>query len=223
MLSPAIGRALARRARDTVRMAQERGHRWFASWYDRMTASAERGPLGRARRELLASLTGDVLEIGAGTGANFAHYPSGVRVVALEPDPHMLSRAQAKLSELGRTDIEVRAAPAELLPLPDASFDAVVSTLVLCTVPDVPRALAEMKRVLRPGARLFFIEHVRSDGMLGGLQDVVRPAWSWFGAGCQLNRRTEDALARAGFDVHVDRRTKAAPVLPLIIGSATPA
>ncbi len=202
-------------------MSDERGHRWFAALYDRMTGSAERGPLGRARRELLAPVSGDVLEVGAGTGANFPQYPAGVRVVALEPDPHMLKRARARLAEVGRTDVEVHAAPAETLPVADASFDVVVSTLVLCTVADVPASLAEMRRVLRPGGRIVFIEHLRGDGALGTIQDIVRPVWSYFGAGCQLNRRTEDALAAAGFVVEVHERTKAAPWLPLIIGSAT--
>lgn len=209
--------------RDTRAMSDERGHRWFAALYDRMTASAERGPLGRARRELLAGLSGDVLEIGAGTGANFAHYPTGgARVVALEPDPHMLKRARTRVAELGRANIEVHAAPAETLPVADASFDAVVSTLVLCTVADVPASLAEMRRALRPGGRIVFMEHVRAEGALGTMQDMARPVWSYFGAGCQLNRRTEDALCAAGFDVDLRERTKAAPWLPVIVGSATP-
>lgn len=203
-------------------MSGTRGHRWFAAFYDRMTGSAERGPLGRARRELLAEVSGDVLEIGAGTGANFAHYPASVRVVALEPDPHMLKRARARLAALGRTDIDVHPAPAETLPVPDASFDVVVSTLVLCTVADVQTSLAEMRRVLRPDGRVVFIEHVRGDGALGRFQDVMRPVWSYFGAGCQLNRRTEDGLTVAGFAVDVQERMKAAPWLPVIIGSATP-
>ena len=203
-------------------MSDERGHRWFAALYDRMTGTAERGALGRARRDLLAGLVGDVLEIGAGTGANFAHYPVGVHVVALEPDPHMLKRARARLNEIGRTDIDVHPAPAETLPVADASFDVVVSTLVLCTVANVAASLAEMHRVLRPGGRVVFIEHVRGEGALGTAQDMMRPVWSYFGAGCQLNRRTEDALSGSGFSVEVAEQMKAAPWLPVIVGSATP-
>ena len=203
-------------------MSDERGHRWFAALYDRMTGSAERGPLGRARRDKLGALSGDVLEIGAGTGANFPHYGPAVRVVALEPDPHMLKRARVRLVESGRTNIEIHPAPAETLPVGDASFDAVVSTLVLCTVVDVAASLAEIRRVLRPGGQIVFIEHVRGEGALGTMQDVVRPVWSYFGAGCQINRRTEDALVTAGFVVDVEERTKAAPWLPVIIGSAKP-
>ena len=95
------------------------GHRWFAAVYDLMMKPGEKR-VGKLRHQLLADLRGDVLEIGAGTGANFEHYPQGVRVVALEPDPHMLKRAQKRLLELGRTDIDVRLAPAEQLPVDDA-------------------------------------------------------------------------------------------------------
>jgi ubiquinone/menaquinone biosynthesis C-methylase UbiE len=133
----------------------------------------------------------------------------------------MLKRARAKLAEVGSNNIEVRAAPAEGLPVPDASFDAVISTLVLCTVRDVPAVLAEVRRVLRPEGKLFFIEHVRGDGALGRAQDLIRPVWSYFGAGCQINRRTEEALERAGLHVTVTTRTKLAPPLPAIIGRAT--
>lgn len=198
-----------------------RAHRWFAAAYDRMTASAERGPVGRARRELLAPLSGDVVEIGAGTGANFEHYPQGVRVTALEPDPHMLKRARARLDTLGRTDIDLRLEPAESLPFPDASFDVAVSTLVLCTVADPAASLAEIRRVLRPGGRLVFIEHVRGTGLLGRLQDVIRPVWSWGGAGCQINRTTEATMRTAGFSPDVTARMKPMPLLPMIAGTAT--
>jgi ubiquinone/menaquinone biosynthesis C-methylase UbiE len=202
--------------------ASNRGHRWFAAVYDRITASAERGPVGRARRELLSTLHGDVIEIGAGTGANFPHYPPGLRVTALEPDPHMLKRARTRLDALGRTDIDLRSAPAEILPVPDASFDCAVSTLVLCTVTDPAASLAEIRRVLRPGGTLVFIEHVRGTGFLGRFQDMIRPIWSWGGAGCQINRNTETSISAGGFDVAVSERTKAMPILPIIIGTATP-
>ncbi|MBI5289407.1 MAG: class I SAM-dependent methyltransferase [Chloroflexi bacterium] len=198
------------------------GHRWFAAVYDRLQSRAERGPMGRARRELLAGVRGDVLEIGAGTGANFEHYPAEARVVALEPDPHMLKRARARLEALQRTNIEIRLAPAETLPVEDASFDIVVSTLVLCTVSDPAQALAEIRRVLRPGGRLLFIEHVRGTGVLARFHDLIRPAWSWVSAGCQINRTTEQAMRDAGFDVTIEQRTKAMPILPVIIGTASP-
>src|SRR5581483_11491178 len=182
-------------------IGQQRGHRWFAALYDLMMRSGERRTIGKIRRELLAGLRGDVLEIGAGTGLNFEYYPSEARVVALEPDPYMLKRAQRRLRVLDRTNIDIRTAPAEHLPFDAASFDAVVSTLVLCTVGDVAQSLAEVRRVLRPGGELRFLEHVRAEGRLGRLQDIVEPAWSWAGAGCHPNRRTESALHGGEFEI----------------------
>jgi ubiquinone/menaquinone biosynthesis C-methylase UbiE len=182
----------------------------------------ERGFMSRLRRQALAGLTGHVLEIGAGTGANFAYYPTGVRVVALEPDPFMLKRAEARLAALGRGDITLRQAPAEELPFDDASFDAVVSTLVLCTVRDPLRALAEVRRVLRPEGQLIFVEHVRADGLAGAIQDIIRPAWSCVGAGCNPNRRTEGILRDAGFAVTVDERRRIMGFVPVIAGTASP-
>lgn len=198
---------------------QEKGHRWFAAIFDRMGRTEERGFLGQMRSHLLLGVSGDVLEIGAGTGANFAHYPAGARVVALEPDPFMLRRAEQKVAELGLSNVTLQRAPAESLPFPDASFDAVVSTLVLCTVQDVARCLAEMRRVLRPGGSVLFIEHVRAQGWFGRLQDLIRPVWSWFGAGCQPNRRTEDTFRHAGWDVTIDQRHTFRSV-PLLRGRA---
>ncbi len=197
----------------------ERGHRWFAATYDLMTKPSEK-KLGRLRKRLLTGLHGDIVEIGAGTGANFEHYPAGVRVIALEPDPHMLKRAQARLVALGREDIDIRLAAGESLPLDDASCDAVVSTLVLCTVHDVAQTLHEIRRVLRAGGELRFIEHVRGEGALGRGQDFAQPAWGWFAAGCQMNRRTEDALRQAGFDVADLEHKKMAPWMPAIVGRA---
>ncbi len=196
-----------------------KGHKWFAAIFDAMSRSEERGFLGEMRRKLLGDLSGDVLEIGAGTGANFEHYPAGVRVTALEPDPYMLRRAETKLAALGRKDITLRQGPAEQLASPDASFDAVVSTLVLCTVHDVPRSLAEIRRVLRLGGELRFIEHVRGTGFVGGTQDLIKPVWGWFGAGCHPNRRTEDALRAAGFDVVIAERRKMMGFVPLVRGA----
>ncbi len=212
MLSSAI-------AYDNGMPEEDHGHRWFAAIYDLMMRAGERrvGPL---RRRLLGQLTGDVLEIGAGTGANFSHYGPDARVIALEPDPHMLRRAQARLAVLGRPNIDVQRAPAETLPFPDASFDAVVSTLVLCTVNDLAPSLAEIRRVLRPEGRFVFIEHVRADGAMGRVHDVIRPVWSWCSAGCQVNRRTEPAIAAAGFEFVELDHLKSAPWMPVIAGVA---
>ena len=130
--------------------------RVFALAYDPFLAAAERRGLARERARLLGTLRGRVLEIGAGTGLNVPHYPPDADVVYTEPDPHMAAR-------LRRRGVEVVEAGAESLPFEDASFDFVVSTLVLCTVPDVPATLAEVRRVLKPGGQLVFIEHVRAE------------------------------------------------------------
>ncbi len=203
--------------------ASVKGHRWFAAIYDKQMRSMERAFMAEMRRRALSDLKGDVLEIGAGTGANFAYYSADARVTALEPDPFMIERAKAKLAELGSTNITVQLLPAERLPLDDSSVDAVVSTLVLCTVDDVPRSLAEIRRVLRPGGELRFVEHVRGTGLAGRTQDFIKPVWGYFGAGCNPNRRTEDAIRAAGFDVVVTERRKIMGFAPLIRGTATPA
>jgi ubiquinone/menaquinone biosynthesis C-methylase UbiE len=205
---------------ETSSVAATKGHKWFAAIYDKQMRSMERGVMAEERRQLLGDLSGDILEIGAGTGANFEYYPDAARVTALEPDPFMLKKAETKLAALGRTNINLQLLPAERLPFDDASFDAVISTLVLCTVDDVPRALAEMRRVLRPGGELRFVEHVRGSGFAGRTQDLIKPVWRYFGAGCNPNRRTEDALRAAGFDVAVTGRRKVMGFAPLITGSA---
>lgn len=181
-----------------------KGHRWFAACYARMAKGMERGPVGRLRAELLAGLTGDIVEIGAGTGMNFRHYSPDARVTALEPDPYMLRRARAAAADL--PNVTVQQAPAEHLPVADASCDAVVSTLVLCTVGDVRAALAEVRRVLRPGGQLVLLEHVRSRGMFGRLQHAVQPAYGWFSGGCQWDRHTLSSLRAAGFETGALRR-----------------
>ncbi len=198
---------------------EDRGHRWFAAFYELQMKAGERR-VGPMRRKLLGELTGDVIEIGAGTGSNFSHYGPGARVIALEPDPHMLRRAQAKLAALGATNIDVQRAPAESLPFPDASFDVAVATLVLCTVNDLPASLAELRRVLRPDGRLVFIEHVRGSGALGRTHDIIQPVWGWCSAGCKINRRTEAAIVAAGFAFDEIRRLKLAPWMPAIVGTA---
>jgi ubiquinone/menaquinone biosynthesis C-methylase UbiE len=195
-----------------------KGHRWFAAMYDRISRGGENARVRHLRKELLTGVTGDVLEIGAGTGANFEYYDDAARVVALEPDPHMLKRAEAKL----RPNITLRQAPAEALPFPDASFDAVVSTLVLCTVSDPAAALAEIHRVLRPGGKLVFIEHVRADGLAGRVQRLIRRPWRYFSAGCNVDRATGDTMRDASFALTTLKRTKFMPIMPVIYGVAEP-
>lgn len=182
-------------------MGSERGHPIFAAVYDRLIRGAERKFLGAHRAWLAGGLSGRVLDVGCGTGLNFAHYPVGAEVVAVEPDPHMLRRARARAEALGRR-VELIEAGAEDLPFPGEFFDAAVATLVLCTVSDPGRSLREIRRVLRPGGELRFFEHVRAPSPgWARCQDLVTPLWKKVGAGCHPNRDTVAAIERAGFHV----------------------
>ena len=176
------------------------GHPIFAALYDPVGASAERRWMCGRRRRLLAGARGAVLEIGGGTGANLAHYRDVDRVTIAEPDPFMRNRIGPKLED-ARVPVEVSAAGAEALPFPDGSFDTVVSTLVLCTVPDQEAALDEVRRVLRPGGRLLFIEHVRAAGSAARWQDRLEPLWRRLLGGCHPNRDTIAAIEEAGFEI----------------------
>jgi ubiquinone/menaquinone biosynthesis C-methylase UbiE len=200
--------------------------RVFAAMYDRVMAHTERDGLTERRAALLARATGDVLEIGGGTGANLVHYGDGVSSLTVtEPEPPMVKRLQAHIAER-RPGTRLLQAPAEELPFDDDSFDTVVSTLVLCTVQDQPLALSELRRVLKPGGRLLFIEHVRAeDPKLAKWQDRVMPMNRRIAHGCHCNRATLDGIRHAGFDVtDVEHGSLAhAPpfVRPLIAGVAT--
>ena len=203
-------------------------HPIFARFYDRMTAGTERAGLGEMRRELLASASGRVLELGAGTGHNLEHYTDAViELVMTEPDPHMARRLRERLAkDPGAAGAaSVVEAPAEGLPFDDGTFDVVVATLVLCTVEDQASALAEARRVLVEGGRLLYIEHVRSTRPgLGRWQDRLERPWGFFAAGCHPNRPTDQALADAGFWIDSLEREKLpkapAIVRPLIRGVA---
>jgi ubiquinone/menaquinone biosynthesis C-methylase UbiE len=206
--------------------AMEVMDRAFAAVYARMSPRVDAAGLGRRRAELLATAHGHVLEIGAGTGANLpALQHAGVsRVTLLEPSPAMARHLRAAVADTGwSVPVEVIEAPAEALPVPDQSVDTVVSTLVLCTVPDPPRSLAEIHRVLRPGGTLLLLEHVVADGALHRVQTAIEPVWKVFGRGCHLTRDTAQALKDAGFDtrgiVH-DRLPGGGPASPTIQGSA---
>lgn len=202
--------------------------RIFAALYDRMMAASEDAGLRDKRAALLAQARGAVLEIGAGTGANAALYPEGLeRLVLAEPEAPMAARLRAK-SARSRPDAEVVQASAEALPFADASFDTVVSTLVLCTVGDPARAAAELRRVLKPDGRLLVLEHVRAhdNADRARWQDRLEPVWRRIGHGCVCNRDTRAQLDAAGFDTDAlahDKLPKAAPIVrPLIRGAATP-
>ena len=175
-------------------------HRLFAALYDRMNAAAERRWMGKHRADLLADARGVVLEIGGGTGANLPHYRDAERLVISEPDPFMRKKLGPKLGQAS-VPVEVSEADARRLPFAEESFDTVVSTLVLCTIPDPHAALAEIRRVLRPGGRVLFLEHVRGEGRVARWQDRIQPLWSWLAAGCHPNRNTVSTIEAAGFRI----------------------
>lgn len=167
--------------------------RVFAAVYDRMNESAEDAGMRARRRDLVGEAAGYTLEIGAGTGLNVEHYgPAVDRLVLTEPEPHMARKLRARLHEAGRTAEVVESAG---LPFASASFDTVVITLVLCTVPDPAETVEEVHRVLRPGGRLLFLEPVRSaEPAVARRQDVMRPAYAFAGRGYHPNRPTLETL-----------------------------
>jgi ubiquinone/menaquinone biosynthesis C-methylase UbiE len=199
--------------------------RFFAATYDRQMATTEKAGLRAFREALLAGAAGEVLEVGSGTGGNLPFYgPAVTSLTMTEPQPPMLRRLQHKASEHTR-DVTILRAPAEDLPFDNGSFDVAVSTLVLCGVDDQPRALRELRRVLRPGGQLLFIEHVRSgDPGRARLQDRM----NWLNrlvVCCDCNRPTLDSIREAGFSVTQVEHTALpkAPkfVSPAIMGAAT--
>jgi len=196
----------------------------FAATYDRLSRGSEDAGLRALRRDLLAGASGRVLEIGAGTGSNLGLYDQTIDgLVVTEPESPMLRRLQKAVHE-HMPLAQVVQAPAEQLPFDDDTFDTVVSTLVLCGVDDQVRALQEARRVLRPGGRLLFLEHVRSDDpSLARLQDRL----NWLNrlvVQCHCNRQTLAAIEAEGFTVSRLERTELpkAPafVRPLIVGTA---
>ena len=173
-------------------------HPIFARCYARVGHLMD-AEIGDHRRRLLAGLTGRVLEVGAGNGLNFPHYPVTVtEVLAVEPESYLRRRALAAARQ-APVPIRVVAGTAEALPAPDGAFDAGVASLVLCTVTDPDQALAETRRVLRPGGRLRFYEHVRAtDPRLARWQDRLQRPWGWLVGGCHPNRDTVAAITAAG-------------------------
>lgn len=192
-------------------------------------ASRHESPqIRRHRQELLAGLSGRVIELGAGAGSNFAHYPQAVaEVVAVEPEPYLRERARAATAR-ATAAVEVIDGVADQLPAEDRSFDAAVACLVLCTVPHQATALAELRRVLRPGGALHFYEHIRSEhpAVAFGQDAADRLFWPHAFGGCHTARNTPAAITAAGFEIGQQRRitvhplAAACPVASLVLGRA---
>jgi len=181
---------------------------------------------GPRKAEHIGSLSGTVVEIGAGNGVNFRYYPRGVRLVAYEPNPYMHERLRASARAHG-LDLELRAVSAERLEFEDDEVDAVVCTLVLCTVPDPVRIIGEVQRVLKPGGRFFFVEHVAAEPgtFRRRMQNFLHRPWHYVFEGCHTNRDTGTLLEEAGFSrLDMDRfnsQKMPPPVVPQILGVAT--
>jgi ubiquinone/menaquinone biosynthesis C-methylase UbiE len=199
----------------------------FAAAYDAILSRCEQNGLSDMRRELLAQATGDVVELGAGTGLNLEHYPAEVsRLVLTEPDPEMAKKLRQRVQRESRS-AEVVEAPGEQLPFPDDSFDTAIATLILCTAPEPGRVLGEVNRVLKPGGSFLFLEHVRApDGSgLSRWQDRLMPVQRFIGCGCHPNRRTAAAIESSPLEVLALRETElpkqAGPLArPAILGAA---
>jgi ubiquinone/menaquinone biosynthesis C-methylase UbiE len=207
-------------------MPTTRRHPIFARVYPRLSQAIE-PQTSTYRPELLAGLSGRVLEVGAGNGLNFAHYPATVtEVIAVEPEPHLRALAETTAAS---APVPIRVAPgtADKLPAADGSVDAVVASLVLCSVPDQATALAELYRVLRPGGELRFLEHLRADtpGMARA-QRVADTIWPLLFGGCHTSRDTLTTITAAGFQLTRHRRFRLpdpgppAPASPHAIGVA---
>ncbi|MBV9310846.1 MAG: class I SAM-dependent methyltransferase [Solirubrobacterales bacterium] len=203
--------------------------RLFAFYYPRLVERAENAGQRETRHGLISEARGTVLEVGAGSGLNLPHYTSEVsELIVTEPSPHMLSQLRRLLDEdpppVGSWKLSQ--AGAEQLPFDDARFDTVVCTYVLCTVEDPERAVAEFTRVLAPGGRLLFLEHVHAgEGtLLGRFQDLIELPHRYIAAGCHPNRRTAQLLEHSGLELerleHGSQPRSVPTVRPTIIGAA---
>ena len=188
--------------------------RIFGALYDRFMNSIEQTHLGSRRARLLSDLSGRILEVGVGTGTNFEHYNGDIELIGIEPSPYMMPRAKKKKevlmfpNKITLLNIGCGYPEMEKLIEPD-SLDAVVCTLVLCTIPDPARALKNFMRWLKPGGKLLILEHIRSHNPSNGrLQDMLNPVWKKVADGCHLNRPTDRLLAGSGFQLVREERFK---------------
>lgn len=208
-------------------MSADKNRPIFSRFWTCVAPRMDEGGVRERRRELLAGLSGHVLEVGAGSGLNFPWYPQSVAsVVAVEPERHLRRKAQAA-AKAAPVNITVMPGAAERLDVADATVDAVVFSLVLCSVRDQARALREARRVLRPGGQLRFLEHVRaSNRWLGRAQDLLdATVYPLLSGGCHMGRDTATALRHAGFQIDHMTRFAWPPGMPVptsqhIIGTA---
>ena len=172
--------------------------RLFAAWYDLLNSGVE-GRVVPYRKRTAGCTWGDVLEIGGGTGTNLPYHPDDAKITFIEPDAHMIKRLRRHISMQGKEATVVRQV-GESLPFADASFDTVVTTLVLCMVRDPDAVVREVRRVLRPGGAFFFYEHVLSPRSRGRWwQNKLNPIWKCLTTGCNLNRDLTASIQGAGF------------------------
>jgi ubiquinone/menaquinone biosynthesis C-methylase UbiE len=197
-------------------MKNPNGHPIVAATLD----FAMRG-LARVRKKVVPRAEGDVLELGLGTGLNLGSYEGIRSLTAVEPDPHMVKRARKRADDLG-VDVKLDEVSAHELPYTAGSFDTVVATFVLCTIPDPVRALEEARRVLRPDGQLLFAEHVRSSYPLPRwIQNTIDPLWGHFAGGCHVNRDALALIAEAGFEAeHRTHGGQRFTISPIISGVA---
>jgi ubiquinone/menaquinone biosynthesis C-methylase UbiE len=199
---------------DPVRPEPRSFNRPFFSRFllPRFNAASMAAGEGQYREQLFRGLAGRVIEVGAGSGLNFAYYPREVtEVLAVEPEQN-LREVAAQKALAAPVSVRVSAGVGDELPAADSTFDAAIVSLVLCSVPDQARTLAEIRRVLAPGGELRFFEHVRAENpVLAATQTAVTPVWCRLGGGCHLNRRTEHAIEAAGFTIEKIERFEFAP------------
>ncbi len=200
---------------------------FMAKFYDASMKKMEEACMSSWRKELLSDISGDVLEVGSGTGINLSYYPSSINKLTLtEPEPHMLKILRNNLNHIVGEKCTAIECTANALKFPDNSFDAVVSTLVLCSVDSTDKTLSEIKRVLKPGGKFYFIEHViaKETPKLIKWQKLFQPFWIHMCGNCHLTRDTEADISNAGFKFHSIERLKSlgspAIVSPTIKGIA---
>ncbi|WLR56841.1 class I SAM-dependent methyltransferase [Mesobacillus subterraneus] len=180
----------------------------FAFFYDTFMGPLEKRWIARVRKKIVSGLEGNVLEIGAGTGANFPYYSKEKveRFVSLEPNPYMLDQAKRRAKEF-ELPVEFHQGMAEALPFHDGEFDTVVATLVLCSVNDPQKVFQEMRRVCKPGGKIVLFEHVRTESKtLAALQDVLTPVWKRLCDGCHLNRDTGHYMKESGIKMVKEKK-----------------